>query len=202
VVGAEQPHRDTARFDQVVESVGPPSILVLIHQWMGERLRSVCSAEDLWQETLVHAWVDREQHDWQGARPYKSWLLGIARHRIHEAMERLDAKKRGGDAETAAFSTLVNSGAGGLSSLLPAGSTTPSRIASHREEAAVMQTALATLSDELRSVIQLHLFEELTMERVAETLGIPATTAWYRFRKGSAEYARKLEMLRSGSVGA
>jgi RNA polymerase sigma factor (sigma-70 family) len=200
VVGVEQPHRDAARFDQVVESVGPPSILVLLHQWMGDRLRSACTADDLWQETLVHAWVDREQHEWRGAREYKSWLLGIARHRIHEATERLDAQKRGGGAATAAFSTLV--AGGDLSSLLPAGSTTPSRIASHHETAALMQSALASLSEELRDVIQLHLFEELPMERVAATLGIPATTAWYRFRKGSAEYARKLEMLRSGSVGA
>jgi RNA polymerase sigma factor (sigma-70 family) len=204
--GAVPPHRDAARFDQVVESVGPASILVLIDRWMGERLRSQCSAEDLWQETLVHAWVDRDQHEWQDVKVYKGWLLGIARNRIHEAVARLDAKKRGGEEQTATFSTLVNSAAGSqggrLSALLPAGSSTPSRIASHREAATLMRQALESVPEELQAVIQLYLFEELPMERVAAQLGIPTSTAWYRFKKGSAEYASRLAGLRSRSAGS
>ncbi len=88
------------------------------------------------------AWRDRENHDWQGLRSYRAWLLGIAKNRIRNAAEWMDAKKRGGGQEVETFSALLASRDGSVSALLPPRSTTPSRMAGHRERADVMETAL------------------------------------------------------------
>ncbi len=58
------------------------------------RLKRQLSAEDIWQETLCMAWRDREKHRWQGPRSYRGWLLAIAKNRIRDAADRMDAKKR------------------------------------------------------------------------------------------------------------
>ncbi len=139
------------------------------------------------------AWRDRENHDWQGLRSYRAWLLGIAKNRIRNAAEWMDAKKRGGGQEVETFSTLLASRDGSLSALLPPHSTTPSRMAGDRERAAVMEAALRSLPPELEEIVRLRFFEQLSMSRVAERLGIPVSTAKkYSFR-GAALYRMKLK---------
>ena len=129
------------------------------------------------------------------AKKYRGWLLAIARNRIRDALDRVDALKRGGDQETHPFSELAPSGDDSDSAFLPGRSTTPSAIASHRERADLMEEALNGLAEDTRDVVRLYLFEEQPMERVAAELGIATSTAWYRFRKGAALYAGALEAL-------
>ena len=163
-------------------------------------MNAACSAEDIWQETLAVAWRDRAQHRWSGPRDYRSWLISIARNRIRDLARALGRDKRGGGERPALFSGLEVGGASRLEQLLPAGSTTPSRIASAREQAQLMGEALASLPAELGDVIRRHLFEEETMEAVAVALSVTLDQAWYRFRKGSTLYARRLAQLRSQSL--
>ncbi len=191
------PNLDVAHWDHLIESVGPDSILVVIGNWMGERLKNFCSREDIWQEALLQAWRDRENHQWENLKKFRAWLLAIARNRIHDASERMQAKKRGGDQSTREFSTLSESKDAGVSAILPGRSTTPSRIASYRERATLMEVALSSLDEDHASIVRRYLFEEQPMETIAGDLGIPVSTAWYRFRKGSERYARELTMLRS-----
>ncbi len=139
------------------------------------------------------AWRDREQHDWQGLRSYRAWLLGIAKNRIRNSAEWMDAKKRGGDMEVETFSTLLASRDGSVSALLPPHSTTPSRMAGHRERAAVMEAALYSLPPELEEVVRLRLFEQLPMSRVAERLRISVPTARGRALRGAELYRIKLK---------
>ncbi len=160
---------------------------------MGRHLKQQLGPEDIWQETLCMAWRDREQHDWQGLRSYRAWLLGIAKNRIRHAAVWMNAKKRGGDRKVDSFSTLVASGDGSVSALLPPGSTTPSRVAVHAERVAVMEAALCSLPTELERVVRLRLFEQLTMSSVAEQLGIPLPTAKKRLVRGLELYRAKLK---------
>ena len=139
------------------------------------------------------AWRDREQHHWQGLRSYRAWLLGIAKNRIRNAAEWMDAKKRGGGQEVETFSTLLASRDGSVSALLPPHSTTPSRMAGHRERAAVMEAALRSLPPELEEIVRLRFFEQLTMNRVAERLRIPVPRARKRALRGAELYRIKLK---------
>ncbi len=139
------------------------------------------------------AWRDREQHHWQGLRSYRAWLLGIAKNRIRNAAEWMDAKKRGGDHEVETFSSLLASRDGSVSALLPPYSTTPSRVAGHAERAAVMEAALRSLPPELEEIVRLRFFEQLSTSRVAERLGIPLSTAKKRAFRGAALYRLKLK---------
>lgn len=190
-------HLDPARWDALIECVGPDSILLLIERWMSARLRSAMSPEDIWQEVLVGAWRDRAQHRWESVRAYRAWLLEIARNRIRDAARWLDAEKHGGGKATHSFSTLAAPGSASISALLPPGSTTPSRSLIHRERAATMRHAIEAVPEEYRPVLLLYLFEERTMEEAASELGIGLSAAWYRFRKGSEIYGRALEAART-----
>ena len=189
-----QPHRDPARWDRVVESCGPESLLVVISGWIGSALARSIAAEDIWQETLMHAWRDRDKHDYRTMKSYRSWLLEIAKNRIRDAADRAAAQKRGGGREAVEFSVL-QADAQSLSGILPGRSTTPSVIASFGERARLMTTALDELDEDSEAVVRAHLFEERPMTAVAAALGIAEATAWYRFRKGAEAYARVLARL-------
>ena len=120
-------------------------------------------------------------------------LLGIAKNRIRHAAEWMNAKKRGGDRRVENFSTLVESGDGSVSALLPPDSTTPSRVAGHAERAAVMEAALYSLPPELEGVVRLRFFEQLPMSKVAEHLGISLPTAKKRLFRGLVFYRARLK---------
>lgn len=194
------PHADPARWDELIEAMKPPAMLVVIASTMSRRLKDHSSAEDIWQETLTHAWRDRDQHTWSGPPAFRAWLFEIARNRIREAARSLSTEKRGDGRPAARFSELGGTPSVSTSALLPPDSVTPSRLFAHSEKAAAMKQALAALPPELEAVVRMHLFEELPMETVAERIGIGLSAAWHRFRKGSDLYARKLSSLSSDST--
>jgi RNA polymerase sigma-70 factor (ECF subfamily) len=57
----------------------------------------------------------------------------------------------------------------------------PARLDRARIEAA-LRAALVGLPDDQRAVVWMYLYEELTMVRIAEALGVPQATAWGRLR--------------------
>jgi RNA polymerase sigma-70 factor (ECF subfamily) len=183
-----------AVWDRLIEAVGPASLLVIINDRMSATLRKRLTPEDIWQETLLHAWRDRSQFDWRGLKSFRSWLLTIIDHRIRDAAAHEEAQKRGGGESPVAFSVLEPSGTESKQGHFagPVVSTTPSRVAMYREQAGAMQAALNALPPELRDVVRLRLFEQLTMEEVANRLGIGVSGARHRFRKGVRIYQRRL----------
>ncbi len=180
-------------WDLLLDSVQPASILLLIHQRMSVGMRDSLTAEDIWQDTLLHAWTDRERFEWRGIASFRRWLIQIAMHRIHDAADRAGAEKRGAGRPAQSFSALAgNDGSSFLERLGRLASTTPSRLAIYREQAACMQQALERLPEELRDVVRLRLFEELTMEEVAERTGLGLSGVRHRFRKGATLYEEQL----------
>ncbi|MCE9592596.1 MAG: sigma-70 family RNA polymerase sigma factor [Planctomycetes bacterium] len=198
-------HTDSERWEELIKSINPAAMHVVIGSAMSRQLREQCSAEDIWQETLTHAWRDRAQHHWTGPAAFRAWLFEIARNRIREAARNSTAEKRGGRLRTARFSELRAQGAHGdagsvsISANLPLDSQTPSRIVSREEKAAITQEALAELPEDLRDIVRMHLIEELTMESIATRLGIGLSAAWHRYRKGTELLTR---LLRPGAGDA
>lgn len=179
-------------WDALVDAIGPASLLVVIDARLGPALRARVSAEDILQESLLQAWRDRAQCKWDGLASFRRWLLGIAEHRIRDAVDYFAAKKRG---EGRAPQSLVRAGVSTRSGgevPFAIQSTTPSRLAQHREQAEQMRLALDSLDEETREVLQLRLFEGRSMAEIAEQLGIGVAAAKYRFRKGAQRYRARL----------
>jgi DNA-directed RNA polymerase specialized sigma24 family protein len=49
------------------------------HGMMGELARQNYDPEDVWHETLLMAWRDRNAFEWRGLSSFRRWLLEIAR---------------------------------------------------------------------------------------------------------------------------
>ncbi len=186
-------HTDSKRWDELIQAMNPAALQVVIGSAMSRQLRAHLSPEDIWQETLTHAWRDRAQHTWTNAAAFRSWLFEIARNRIREAARGMAAEKRGGERRTSRFSELATTSSTSLSADLPLDSQTPSRIVSRKEKAAITQEALSALPPELGAVVRMHLIEELTMEAIAERLGIGLSAAWHRYRKATEMLTRELD---------
>lgn len=177
-------------FDRLIRQVGPASILVLIESRMGDDLRRRLAPEDILQEALLHAWRDRGRCDWRGPVAFRSWLLAIIDNRLRDAAGHEGAQKRGGGRQPVSLSaeaatpTDTSIGSGRLQAF-PFASTTPSRMALYREKAATMRAALESLPDDVREVVRLRVFEQLSLEDIALRLGIGPSAAQRRFRKGA-----------------
>lgn len=196
------PLSDSNRWQQLLEEVGVDSLLVVIEREMGVRLKAHTSAEDIWMLALQQAWRDRNHYQWSGLPKFRSWLLTIARNRLRDEVDRLDAEKRL-DGRAKKFSDLPADADGSISALLPSITATPARMAYYKERARIMADALAALSPEHEPIVRRYLFEQEPMEAITQSLGIPVSTGWNRFRKGSALYAKRLKELLSisGSSG-
>ena len=177
-------------WDELIESVGPASLLVIIESRMSPLLKRRLTAEDILQESLKHAWRDRDRCQWKGIRSFRSWLLTIIDNRINEAADTLSAQKRGAGREPIAFSALQSGSSDGAFG--PIGSTTPSRIAIYHEQAAAMRMALERLSEDVREVVRLRLFDQLEITEIAQRLSIGENAVRHRFRKGAEIYHRLL----------
>jgi len=189
-----------AQFDHLVEAAGPVSLLLVIESRLGHALRGRLTAEDILQEALLHAWRDRDRiESATGAKGFRAWLLTIIDHRIHDAVDRELAVKRGGQAVTFALDRPAPPGGPAShvdgSHWLGAGSTTPSRVASLREQAAAMRVSLDSLPAELREVVFFRLIEQRSIDEIVASTGLTHAAVRHRLRKGA-------ELLRYRLVGA
>ncbi len=191
------PDDDQSRWERLLAAVGLDALLVVIDHRMGETLRSRVGAEDVLNEALLHAWRDRSAFHGTSPAEFRSWLLAIASNRIRDMLDWLKAGKRLQELRALPLHGLALSGSSGADAGLPSASTTPARMAYHRERAEEMRKALASLEPAEQEVLRLRLFEDQPMPQVAAALGIKLGTAWARFRAAAEKYRFKLRSLRS-----
>jgi RNA polymerase sigma factor (sigma-70 family) len=185
--------RDSDAWSAAVQGANPAAILVALRLRMGPALLVLVTEDDIWQETLLRAWRTRDTFAWQGMPAFRRWLLAIADHVISDHRDHFLAQKR------AVGRTMPLADADDPMAAEPWSSTSPSRLASERERARLMAEALATLDDEVREVVRLRLFDELSIEEIATRLQLGISGVRHRFRKGAEAYARRLRVLDSTS---
>jgi len=183
-----------AGWQSAVESTGLASLLVLIDARMGDLAQHV-SAEDVLQDSLLNAWRAHDNVKWLGRKAFRSWLLTIIDRCISDMRSRLHAAKRGAG-NVALFHSLEH----GMLHFDPAGTTTPSRVATLREQATVMRQSLDELPDDLRDVVRLRLFEQHTVRAIAESLGLAVSTVEHRVRRGVTLYHSRLRAILAQSA--
>lgn len=177
-------------WDRLIRQIDPAALLLIVESRMGEALRRRCAPEDILQESLLSAWRDRDRCEWRGRKSFRAWLLTIIDHRLRDAVAREGALKRGGGGSPLSLSDVASSPSG--ASAAPIASTTPSRIALYREKAEAMRAALETLPDDVRDIVRLRLFEQLSLDDIGKGAGLDASTVLRRFRKGAELYYKRL----------
>jgi RNA polymerase sigma factor (sigma-70 family) len=181
------------QWNRLIESIGPAAMLLVVRTRMSRALLARLAPEDVWQETLLHAWRDRAQCTWQGVPAFRRWLISILDHRLLDLAEAAERKKRGAGVQPLSLDAAPASGASSsLGFAGPIASTTPSRVAMDREAAEAIHAALEEVPEELREVVRLRLLEDLSMPEVAERTQLGLSAVQHRFRKGAEIYQRAL----------
>lgn len=182
-------------WQRLIDAVGPASLLVVLESRMGETLRLRTTADDVLQDVFMEAWTRRTTLEWRGVQAFRSWLLTLIDHRLADAADYFAARKRGGagiGADNSAHLARESDAAAE-----PVATTTPSRLAMYREQAAIMIAALTAVPEDCREVVRLRLFEELQSQEVASRIGIGESAVRHRFRRGIVVYRKQLERLLS-----
>lgn len=148
-----------------------PRLLLCARQWT----RSLADAEDVVQEAFVRYW--RHQRTLPG--DHQALLVTSVRRAA------IDLARR--ESRRAAREEKSRSGCEDGTTLFE---PTPGDDAERRSE---IESALNRLPTEQREVLVLKIWNELTFEQIAETLGIPLNTAASRYRYALAALRKELK---------
>ena len=74
----------------------------------------------------------------------------------------------------------------------PAADCQPDEIVAHTDLAAVVYGTVDELEPDLRHTVQLHYYQDLTLQETADAMGVATSTVKYRLRQALAELQRKL----------
>jgi len=140
-------------------------------------IRDEDDTRDLLQEIFVK--IARQPELLRGARDPRAFLIRLAHNAAIDLMRRHAARQKYHE----------QFAAGPVQVFAPAGNP---------DEAAfrvALSGALAELPEEQRAVVHLKLWEGLTFEQIAETLGVPPNTAASRYRYGLDKLRERLRPL-------
>jgi RNA polymerase sigma-70 factor (ECF subfamily) len=138
-------------------------------------LRDDGEAEDVMQDAYVRAYA--HLREFEGRARFSTWLTRIA---VHEALARSRRGRR--------FQPLDDQ----EQSMPSSPRVTPEELASDREVSAVLERAIDSLSDELRTVFVLRAVEEMSGAETAECLGIAEETVKTRLFRARARLQEAL----------
>ena len=153
-------------------------------------LGSVEDARDASQETFIAAY--RNLQGFRGEARVSSWLHRIAVNQCITRQRRARVR-----AETGLEDEVESSGEGFLKT--PAGES-PARASESRQRAEAVRRAVASLPQELREVVLMKEFEELTFQEIADALQVPLSTVKSRLYTALKQLRMRLEKFQSEGV--
>lgn len=125
---------------------------------------------DVTQEVFIAAWKARERFDpSRGSLP--GWLVGIAKNKIVDEIRR-SVRRVPTDSSPDAVDRLADSESDDRSWI------------DNMADQMLIAKALETLSDRARTVIELHFFNDLTQQQIADKTGLPLGTVKSDIRRG------------------
>lgn len=145
-------------------------------------LGSVEDARDASQETFIAAY--RNLQGFRGEAKVSSWLHRIAVNQCISRQRRARVR-----AETA-LADETGDGEGLLK--VPAGES-PARVTESKQRAEAVRRAVVSLPQELREVVLMKEFEELTFQEIADALQIPLSTVKSRLYTALRQLRLRLE---------
>ena len=132
-------------------------------------------AADLTQRTFSRVW--QALPTFAGRSSVSSWMHSIAYH-VYVDWRRADRHTEPRADEWWAT--------------CPAVEPLPDEIVAHTDLAATVYGSVDQLEPALRDTVQLHYYQDLTLQETADAMGVATSTVKYRLRQALAELQRKL----------
>jgi RNA polymerase sigma-70 factor (ECF subfamily) len=171
--------------NQLVESVqrGDRAAAVELIERFYERiysfLRRLASndedAADLTQRTFGRVW--QALPTFAGRSSVSSWMQSIAYYVY------VDWRRVGRRTESRSNEWWV---------ARPAPEPSPAEVVAHTDMAAAVYASVDKLESDLRPTVQLHYYQNLTLQETADAMGVATSTVKYRLRQALAELQRKV----------
>ena len=168
------------------------SIEELIRPKMPVRHLARFSVEDIIQDAFSHAFRDRESlSDWS-LPTFRSWLRRIAENRLLDAVEKHDAKKRGGQFRQIYSDASPDSSIRTLLEDLAISSVTASANLRESELHAAVQMAIDQLPSEQKELIVLRYMEEMSTKQLAAQTGMTESATKSKIQRIREKLRKKL----------
>lgn len=142
---------------------------LLIRPRIDPRLGAKLDASDIVQDAMCRAREAFERFRGTSEGELIVWLRAILESALLDGLRRVSQGKRDHRLERSIHDA-INDSALHLDRFLANTDTTPSRVASKREQAALLATALATLPDAQRAAVELHHLQGLSLIETASEM--------------------------------
>lgn len=142
-----------------------------VEEKIPQRLRATISPDDVLQDVWLSANRAISGFRPDGPNALDRWLMTIVNNRLLDALRAARAVKRGGDSRQVREADRRMLSFCSLFSRLRSPGKSPSRELRTEEAAHLVRTSLATLSDEVRSAIELRFVDGLPLRDVATRMG-------------------------------
>ena len=152
-------------------------------------MRNEDSALDLSQEAWVKAWQRLAQ--FQGDSSFATWITRIT---INVCLDQLRKNKR----QQAESIEEMDEESGGVERQMPVVTVNPTERLERGELRQKIDAALGKLSDEHRTVLVLHEFQEMEYKEIAKTVGVSIGTVMSRLFYARRKLATLLADVKSG----
>jgi RNA polymerase sigma-70 factor, ECF subfamily len=154
-------------------------------RFLFKMLRTKEAVDEAVNDVMLVVWQSAVKYD-PSASAVSTWLFGIANNKALKALERSRRFAAEVPLESESFEEF-GEGNGGMSEpIRVTDPANPERAAIGRELGEMLQAALAELSSDHRSVIELAFGEDFSYEQIASIMGCPVNTV-----KTRMFYARK-----------
>jgi RNA polymerase sigma-70 factor, ECF subfamily len=166
-----------------------------IQRLIGRMVRDVDLVEDIAQETFIRAY--RALAQFRGDAQFYTWLYRIAVNTAKKALMELkrdptvseNSFKSGDDDETSPLENELTS------------TETPEAILASKEIAAMVNSAMEALPEELRQAITLREIEGLSYEEISEMMNCPIGTVRSRIFRAREAISSKVKPLLENQSG-
>ena len=140
-------------------------------------------AADLTQRTFGRVW--QALPGFAGRSSVSSWMHSVAYH-VYVDWRRADRHTEPRSHEWWAAR--------------PASEAAPDEIVAHTDLAATVYDSVDELEPNLRHTVQLHYYQDLTLQETADAMGVATSTVKYRLHNALAELQRKLTSQRTSPM--
>ena len=148
-----------------------------VHAFAMRQLGNAAEADDVVVDTMYEVWSTAKR--FAGQSLVRTWLFGIARHRL---LDRLRKRR-----------PLESVDVDELAEVLPGDDEGGYDVLARRQRAAHVAHCLETLSDEQRQCMHLVFYEDLPLAEVAQIQGCPENTVKTRLFHARRKMKRCLE---------